>query len=286
MIKIEWNEIIKKLEDIDIPQNVVYGVPKGGMIAAGFLRRAERVWDPKRANIILDDLVDSGKTRDIYLAKYPQARFVALVDKQTENINEWIVFPWEADHPCAEDGDSVQQNLARLIQFIGEDPNRQGLQETPNRIIRAWQNELFVGYQKNPEDLLTTFGTDGYDQIILCKNIELFSMCEHHMLPFFGTAHVAYIPNKRIIGISKLPRLVDIYARRLQIQERIGEQVTNALMEYLKPKGAACVIQAVHMCMRMRGCQKQHSSMVTSSVKGVFFEDSRARQELMNLIHT
>ncbi len=285
MLKMGWDEILEGLEIIDEPSNVVYGVPKGGMIAAGFLKHAERTWDPQKANIILDDLVDSGKTRDKYLAKYPEARFVALIDKQVEEINKWVVFPWEADHPAAGDGvDTIQQNIVRMIQFIGEDPEREGLKETPNRIARAWQNELFIGYQKDPSELLTTFDTEGYDQIVLCRNVEIFSMCEHHMMPFFGVAHVAYIPGERVIGISKLARLVDIYARRLQIQERIGEQVTGALMEYLKPKGAACIIDAVHMCMRMRGCQKQHSSLVTSSVKGAFFEDARARKELMDLI--
>jgi len=133
---------------------------------------------------------------------------------------------------------------------------------------------------------MTTFSADGYDQIILLKDIELYSMCEHHMLPFFGKAHVAYIPHpdKKIVGISKLARLVDIYARRLQIQERIGEQVTSALMKYLEPQGAACIIEAVHMCMRMRGVAKQQSIMCTSSLKGAFFTSAGARIELMSLI--
>ncbi len=180
--------------------------------------------------------------------------------------------------------DSIQDTIVRQLEYIGEDPNREGLKETPNRIIRAWRNEIFSGYREDPQELFTTFDTDGYDQIILLKNIEIFSMCEHHMLPFFGIAHVAYIPNERIVGISKLARLVDIYARRLQIQERIGEQVTNDLMTYLRPKGAACVIEAVHMCMRMRGVSKQRSSMVTSSLKGAFFDKPEVRQEFLSLI--
>lgn len=179
--------------------------------------------------------------------------------------------------------DNIQQNIVHQLQYIGEDPNREGLKETPNRIVKSW-SEIFKGYDKNPADLLTTFDTDGYDQIILLKDIELFSMCEHHMLPFFGKAHVAYIPNGRVIGVSKLARLVDLYARRLQIQERLGEQVTASLMYYLQPLGAACIIEAVHMCMRMRGVGKQGSTMKTSSVKGVFFDDHRARQELLELI--
>lgn len=279
MIELTWGDVGEALEPIDKPGNTVYGVPKGGMIAAGFLEQATITPYPDEANIILDDIVDSGRTRQKYLDKYPDAKFVALFEKR----DEWLVFPWEKDHPNAQ-GDTIQENITRMLQFIGEDPSREGLRETPNRIAKAWENELFIGYKQKPEDLLTTFATDGYDQIVLCRDIELFSMCEHHMLPFTGVAHVAYIPNERVIGISKLARLVDIYSRRLQIQERIGEQVTTALMEHLKPKGAACVINAVHMCMRMRGCQKQHSSMTTSSIKGVFLDDARARQELMELI--
>jgi GTP cyclohydrolase I len=282
MINISWDTVFEALKLVDLPENTVYGVPKGGMIAAGFLKHAKRTWKPEDANIILDDLVDSGATKAKYEQRFPSAKFVALVEKQN---NDWIVFPWEADHPAAEaQTDSVQENIVRLIQFIGDDPNREGLKETPNRIARAWQNELFVGYSQNPKDILITFEGEGYDQIILSKNIEIFSMCEHHMLPFFGVAHVAYIPNGRVVGISKLARLVDIYARRLQIQERIGKQVTDALMEYLQPKGAACIIEASHMCMRMRGVSKQQSSMVTSSIKGAFFDDPRAREELLELI--
>lgn len=177
-----------------------------------------------------------------------------------------------------------RRNIKQILEFIGENPDREGLQATPDRVLRAYQNELFVGYKQKPEDLLTTFDAEGCDQIIISRGIEFFSMCEHHMLPFFGKAHVAYIPGDRVIGISKLARLVDIYARRLQIQERIGEQVTEALMQYLKPKGAACILEATHMCMKMRGVSKYDSTMITSSVKGAFFTDEKARAELMSLI--
>ncbi len=179
--------------------------------------------------------------------------------------------------------DKMQQNITEQLQYIGENPEREGLKKTPDRILKTWK-EIFAGYKQDPADLLTTFDTDGYDQIVLCKDIELFSMCEHHLLPFYGKAHVAYIPNERVIGLSKLARLLDIYAKRAQIQERIGEQVTTAIMHYLEPQGAACVIEAMHLCMRMRGVNKQSSSMKTSSVKGVFFSDHKARQELFELI--
>ena len=175
--------------------------------------------------------------------------------------------------------------LIQLLLEIGEDPSREGLKQTPERIVKSWK-ELYAGYNQDPGKIMTTFNANGYDQIILLKDIELYSMCEHHMLPFFGKAHVAYIPHpeKKIVGISKLARLVDIYARRLQIQERIGEQVTSALMELLEPQGAACIIEATHMCMRMRGVAKQQSIMCTSSLKGAFFTSAGARIELMSLI--
>jgi len=177
----------------------------------------------------------------------------------------------------------MQTLLSTILQYIGDNPNREGLQDTPKRVIKSW-NELYCGYSQSPESMLTTFAEDTSDQIVVLKDIELYSMCEHHMLPFFGKAHVAYLPDGKIIGISKLARLVDIYARRLQIQERIGDQVTSALMQYLKPKGAACIIEASHMCMRMRGVSKQHSKMMTSSMKGVFLTDTNLESKLLTMI--
>jgi GTP cyclohydrolase I len=182
-----------------------------------------------------------------------------------------------------DDNIRLMENIRFQLKCIGEDPDREGLIKTPDRVIRSW-DELFVGYHEDPEELMTTFSSDGYDQVVICKNIELYSMCEHHMLPFFGFAHVAYLPDKKVIGISKLARLLEVFARRLQIQERIGEQVTGALMKYLQPKGAACIIEATHLCMRMRGINKQQSVMSTSSLKGVFLEEASARQELFQLI--
>lgn len=179
--------------------------------------------------------------------------------------------------------ETLSQLIHMTIHSIGDNPNREGLIETPRRIIRSW-DEIYSGYSKDPKDVFTQFDAGSYDDIVLLKDIELYSMCEHHMLPFFGKAHVAYIPKKKIIGVSKLARLVDIYARRLQIQERIGEQVTTALMTHLEAEGAACIIEAVHLCMRMRGVSKQESTMVTSSIKGSFRNESSARNELLQLI--
>jgi GTP cyclohydrolase I len=177
----------------------------------------------------------------------------------------------------------MEESIKRQLAFIGEDPEREGLLETPARILKSW-GTLYAGYKQNPADIFTVFASEGFDQMVLLKDIEMYSMCEHHMLPFFGKAHVAYLPGDTVVGISKLARLVDIYARRLQIQERLGEQITMALMHYLHPKGAACVIEAQHMCMRMRGVSKQNSIMVTSSLKGEFLTDPTLRAEFMTLI--
>ncbi len=185
---------------------------------------------------------------------------------------------------------SIRKDNERIIQLqlgaIGEDVMREGLLDTPKRVVKMW-DEIYAGYKQKPQDVLTTFAADGYDQIILLKDIELYSMCEHHNLPFYGKAHVAYLPDPKgkIVGISKLARLVDMYAKRMQIQERIGDQVTTALMEYLKPLGAVCIIEASHMCMRMRGIAKQNSTMVTSSITGRFKDDVALKTELLQLIN-
>lgn len=176
--------------------------------------------------------------------------------------------------------------IVDLLNAIGEDPTREGLLETPRRVVKSWE-ELFAGYKQDPAAIFKDFDGDGIGGLVYLKNIEFYSTCEHHLLPFHGQAMIAYIPNGRVIGVSKLARLLDIFARRLQVQERIGEQVTNALMKYLKPIGAACLIEAKHLCIACRGVKKQHSVMGYNSLKGVFLEQSdrgvAARAELMTL---
>lgn len=176
-----------------------------------------------------------------------------------------------------------EQLISTLLKALGEDPNRDGLLETPSRVVKSWE-ELFSGYKSNPAEVFKTFEADGYDELVLLKDCEFFSTCEHHMLPFYGRAHIAYIPNKKVIGLSKLARLLEIYSRRLQIQERIGLQVVSALMRNLKCRGAACIIEAEHFCMRARGVEKQNSLVVTSSLAGAFKKNPLTRAELMGLI--
>lgn len=177
----------------------------------------------------------------------------------------------------------IEESVREIMEYIGEDVSREGLVETPKRVRKSWE-KLYGGYDMDPKDLLKTFDKETYEQMVLLKDIEFYSTCEHHMLPFFGKAHIAYIPRKKVIGVSKLARLLEIYARRLQIQERIGEQVTTFLMKELKAKGAACVIEAQHFCMTSRGVEKQNAKMVTASLKGAFLKESATRQELYSMI--
>ena len=176
---------------------------------------------------------------------------------------------------------------ALLREVIGEDSQRGGLLETPNRVVKAW-GHWAGGYKMDPKEVLKTFedGAENYNQIILVKDIPVYSHCEHHLAPFFGVAHVAYIPDGKIVGLSKLSRVVDIFSRRLQVQERLTSQVAEALQEALNPKAVGVVIECRHMCMESRGIQRQGASTVTSSMKGLFEWDRSAKEELMNLIRS
>jgi len=176
----------------------------------------------------------------------------------------------------------AMQDVKNLIQYIGDDPNREGLQETPKRVILSYDH-LFSGYGQRVEDVLKVFEDDNSEQMILLKDIEFYSTCEHHMLPFFGKAHIAYIPKGKVVGISKLARILEIFSRRLQIQERLAQNITSALMEHLDPLGAACLLEAQHSCMTSRGVQKQNSVMVTSSLEGVFREH-KVKSEFFSLV--
>ena len=186
------------------------------------------------------------------------------------------------DKPSYDDAIAAVETLLR---YAGDDPDREGLKETPKRVVKSYE-EFFSGYTKNPDEILAkTFEeVEGYDEMVIVKNIDLESHCEHHMVPIIGIAHVAYIPNKRVVGISKLARIVDVYAKRLQTQETMTAQIADTISRVLKPKGVAVVIDAAHQCMSTRGVHKRHSSTVTSRMLGLFRSDPRTRSEFMNLI--
>jgi GTP cyclohydrolase I len=176
------------------------------------------------------------------------------------------------------------EEIRSILTKIGEDPTRDGLVNTPKRVDRAFRF-LTSGYRMNPDELLNKALFDvSYDEMVIVRDIELFSLCEHHLLPFFGKCHVGYIPNGRVIGLSKIPRLVDMFARRLQVQERLTTQIAETISEKIKPRGVAVVIEAQHLCMIMRGVEKQNSVAVTSSMLGVFKENQNTRNEFLNLV--
>jgi GTP cyclohydrolase I len=181
-------------------------------------------------------------------------------------------------------GAQIPEAIRTLLGEVGEDPERPGLVGTPDRVRRMYA-ELTEGYRTDPETVLNsaTFEVD-YDEMVVVRDIEFYSLCEHHLLPFFGRAHVGYLPRGRIIGLSKIPRVVDMYAHRLQVQERLTHQVAGFLMERLRPKGVACVIEATHLCTVMRGVRKQEATMVTSSMLGTFRADPRTRSEFLTFI--
>jgi GTP cyclohydrolase IA len=175
--------------------------------------------------------------------------------------------------------------VRQILQSLGEDPNRAGLVKTPSRVEAAYR-WLTRGYQLSIEDVVgDAVFEENHESMILVRDIELYSMCEHHMLPFFGRAHVAYIPDGRIIGLSKLPRMVEVFARRLQVQERLTDQVADAVMSVLEPLGAGVVVECTHLCMAMRGVEKQNSRTVTSALRGVFRDDEKTRSEFLRLVH-
>jgi GTP cyclohydrolase I len=179
---------------------------------------------------------------------------------------------------------SLETAVRTLLAEIGEDPAREGLVRTPQRVRRMY-DELTAGYHVDPDALVNgaCFNVD-YDEMVVVRDIEFFSLCEHHLLPFIGKAHVGYLPRGRVIGLSKIPRIVDMYAQRLQVQERLTVQVADFLMARLEPKGVGCVIEATHLCTMMRGVKKQEATMVTSSMVGTFRRDARTRAEFMGLI--
>jgi GTP cyclohydrolase IA len=175
--------------------------------------------------------------------------------------------------------------VRRELELMGEDPDREGLLQTPHRVAKAMKF-LTEGYKSSAEEVVGRgIFKEEHDNMIMVRDIELYSLCEHHMLPFFGKAHVAYIPNGKIVGLSKIPRIVDVYARRLQVQERLTEQIAEGLCSVLNPSGVGVVIEAYHLCMMMRGVQKQNSKTITSALRGAFREDPKTRDEFLRLAH-
>ncbi len=178
----------------------------------------------------------------------------------------------------------IKKRIQQLIQQIDPNPEREGLQDTPDRVARSYET-LFGGYTMNPEEQLTFFDSEQYDEMITCRDIDFYSTCEHHMLPFHGKAHIGYIPNEKIVGLSKLPRMVEVFARRLQNQERLTSQITDFLQTALDARGIGVVIEATHLCMQARGVEKQNTIVTTSAFRGLFKKNSNTRSEFLSIIH-
>ncbi len=261
----------------------VFGVPRGGVSAAlaiGCHTGIQLVDVPDDADAIVDDLIDSGATKEKWIRRFPEKPFIALLDKADPDwTGKWVIFPWESSTES-----SIGDNITRLIQFVGDDPKREGLAETPARVARAWQHWC-SGYGRNPADVLKVFNDGGekHNQMITVQDIPFYSHCEHHLAPFFGTATVSYIPDGKIVGLSKMSRLVDIFSRRLQVQERMTDQIADALNENLKPKGVGVCVKARHLCMESRGvCQQGHQT-ITTALRGVLLSEADARAEFLQI---
>lgn len=269
----------------------VFGIPRGGvsvayMLEAMFPANFITTEDISIADIAVDDIIDSGSTKRRWEEKYPTIPFFALIDK-TDGSGEafkdsWIVFPWERNDTGDE---GVEDNIVRILQWIGEDPAREGLLETPKRVSKAYA-EWFDGYKTDIPALFKTF-TDGAqecDEVIIVDSIPVESFCEHHMARFHGLAHIGYIPDGRIIGLSKIPKLVRAFSHRLQVQERLTNQIASTLIEHLKPKGVAVVLRCAHTCMCSRGAKVHGTMTTTSAMRGAFLDKPEARAEFFSLI--
>lgn len=264
-----------------------YPVPRGGVPVAYALNNLVPmllVENPAEADVFIDDLIDSGSTCERYCDEHPGVPFFALLDKRTDEQfkDQWIVFPWEV----TDDGADASGNdiIVRLLQLVGENADREGLLETPARVVKAWRHWC-SGYGKDPAKLLKVFedGGETYDQMVLVKDIPIYSHCEHHLAAIIGTASIAYIPNGKIVGLSKLSRLADMFARRLQVQERLTDQIADALFKNLEPKGVGVLIKARHLCMESRGiCQQGHHT-VTTALRGVIKDEPETRAEFLRL---
>lgn len=275
----------------------LHGVPNGGVPAAfavasvlqdRLYQAVVRVVDSSGvADVLIDDIVDSGRTRNLYKIKYPTKPFLALIDKTApsdavvqKGLTGWIQFPWESEKEL--NGEDI---VVRFLEYIGEDPNRQGLIETPKRITKAWK-EWFEGYSIKEADVFKVFddGAENYDQLVIVREIPFVSWCEHHGAAFTGKAHVGYIPNGKIVGLSKLARVVQMYAKRLQVQERMTAQIADAIQRNLMPLGVGVVIEAEHSCMSTRGVRMHGTSTVTSALHGAIKHEPETRAEFMSLI--
>ena len=276
-VELSWAVCTSRLVERVLPHvkgKKVYGIPRGGAYVAAMLAsECILVGRPEDADVMVDDIIDSGVTRDANTSVHKKP-YYALVDKQTDARDAtmpWVNFPWDASNG---DEHGPEDNVRRLLQYVGEDPSREGLVDTPARVSRSLR-ELTRGYREDPADHFKAVFTEAYDEMVAVRGIEVWSLCEHHMLPFHGVAHVGYIPDGRVLGLSKVARVVECFSRRLQVQERLTEQIAKTLEHHLQPKGVGVVIEATHLCMAMRGVNKP-ARMSTSCLLGAMRGEARS----------
>ena len=291
------DNLYDQIMDANIKLDAIYYVPNGGLALAMLL--SAKLGLPVVSKIIprtliVDDIVDSGKTLQNLLdaAGMYQAdlHFAAIHVKDHSLFNPdfkyqmiqsgvWVEYAWEV----AKGETGIEDHITRILEYIGDDPTREGLLETPKRVVKSW-NDLYCGYKDDAAIHLSKIFSSDSDEMVIVKDIEFYSTCEHHMLPIIGKAHVAYIPGGKVVGLSKIARVVEVFARRLQIQEQMTEQIATSMMKHIAGcKGVGVVIEAEHLCMSSRGIKKQRSTTTTSALKGVFTErDTRA--EFLSLI--
>lgn len=297
-IELTWDAINQHVMDLcgrwkNDGIRAVYGIPRGGqhvaMRVAELLDvpRCDRPDDPDQVDssvLVVDDLIDSGRT----MAPWAHWNHDALYRKpwspvelapHANTVPAWLVFPWEVG---TDDEAGPVDAVVRLLEYLGEDPNREGLVDTPGRVLRALA-EMTAGMRDDPHEILSTTFDEGFDEMVVLRNIEFTSLCEHHMLPFSGTVDVGYIAKGRVVGLSKLARLVECFARRLQVQERMTQQIAEALETELAPAGVGVVVKAHHSCMGCRGVKKPTAEMVTSVLRGYMLVSDAARREFLDL---
>jgi len=279
--KMTWAEVYSRIENSIPKGKKCFGIPRGGFFVAAATGNA--VGTPEEAEILVDDLTDSGRTRKYWKEKYPNKPFHVLLDKEKEGLKgHWIIFPWETDEETGGTGGPTDA-VVRLLQWIGENPTRDGLIDTPARVVKAWQ-EMTAGYHEDPEEILGKSFEVDHDEMIALKGIRFTSLCEHHVLPFSGICAVGYLPKKRVVGISKLARVVQTFAKRLQIQERLTQEIAEAIQKHVDTEGVGVVIKATHSCMACRGALQPDAEMVTSCLLGEMRDSPVARQELLYLL--
>lgn len=289
-LNLKWSDVAYEAVRLirrNTKPDALFGVPTGGSLVALDLSHRWGApllaqFESARGVLVVDDLVDSGMTLGAYRAA--GATVDALYRKpgspkdlapHAAEWDGWIKFPWEHES-------RPEDAVTRLLQYIGEDPTRDGLANTPGRVCRALA-EMTAGYKQDAAAILGTAFDVAFDEMVVLRGIRFHSLCEHHIMPFSGTIDVAYVPNGKVLGISKLPRMVHCFARRLQVQERLTEQIASAVMEHAKAKGVGVIVRAKHACMGCRGVQQPDADMVTSVVRGAMMDDPRARAEFLSL---